>query len=244
MTLRHPEANRAIALEGREVAYLLQRARRSSIGFRVDGAGLSVRAPQAASLPAIEAALQAKAGWIVRKLAEQGAYQQRLESSRIAWAAGAVLPCLGRPLTIVLAAGPATRLADGATDRLVLALPPDAAPAQIRSAAHVWLLRQAREHFTARLDHFAPLLGVQWTRLTLSSARSRWGSARIDGSIRLNWRLMHYAPEIIDYVVAHELAHLRYMDHSPRFWSTVASVVPDYAALRRALREQPAPLWE
>ena len=61
---------------------------------------------------------------------------------------------------------------------------------------------------------------------------------------RLNWRLLHYRPAIIDYVVAHELAHLRAMDHSPRFWGTVATVVPDYPVLRHALREQPAPLWE
>ena len=55
---------------------------------------------------------------------------------------------------------------------------------------------------------------------------------------------MRYPPPIIDYVVAHELAHLRVMDHSPRFWSVVHSVVPDHAQLRRQLREQPAPLWE
>ena len=54
---------------------------------------------------------------------------------------------------------------------------------------------------------------------------------------------MHYRPAVIDYVVAHELAHLRVMDHSPRFWNTVATVVPDYAALRNQLREEPAPLW-
>ena len=77
----------------------------------------------------------------------------------------------------------------------------------------------------------------------MSSANTRWGSAKADGSIRLNWRLLHYRPAIIDYVVAHELAHLRVMDHSPRFWDTVATVVPDYAQLRSRLRDEPAPLW-
>ena len=116
-------------------------------------------------------------------------------------------------------------------------------PQQIRDAVLAWLMRDARRHFTERLDHFAPLLGVQWTSLRLSSAETRWGSAKADGSIRLNWRLLHYRPAVIDYVVAHELAHLRVMDHSPRFWNTVATVVPDYAALRNQLREEPAPLW-
>ena len=105
-------------------------------------------------------------------------------------------------------------------------------------------MRQARAHFTARLDHFAPLLGVRWSRLRLSSAQTRWGSAKADGSIALNWRLLHHAPAVIDYVVAHELAHLRVMDHSPRFWSTLATVVPDHAALRRRLRDESVPRWD
>ena len=78
---------------------------------------------------------------------------------------------------------------------------------------------------------------------SLSSAQGRWGSCTVQRHIRLNWRLLHYRPAIIDYVVAHELAHLRVMDHSPRFWDTVATVVPDYAQLRSHLREEPAPLW-
>ena len=126
---------------------------------------------------------------------------------------------------------------------LQLSLPVGAPAEKIRAAVHVWWLRAARSHFAERLDHFAPLLGVQWRSLRLSSARTRWGSARSDGSIRLNWRLMHYAPEVIDYVVVHELSHLHHMDHSPRFWATVAGVLPDYKALRQQLRDQPAPQW-
>ena len=85
---------------------------------------------------------------------------------------------------------------------------------------------------------------MRWTRLRLSSAQTRWGSARADGSICLNWRLLHYPQAVIDYVVVHELAHLRVMDHSPRFWDTVRSVVPDYADMRRALREDSGPRWD
>ena len=127
---------------------------------------------------------------------------------------------------------------------LLVSLPSHASPEQIKDAVQAWLMRDARRHFTTRLDHFGPLLGVRWASLRLSSANTRWGSAKADGSIRLNWRLLHYRPAIIDYVVAHELAHLRVMDHSPRFWDTVATVVPDYAQLRSHLRDEPAPLWD
>ena len=249
---RHPAASREVLLGDAVVAYALQRARRRSIGFTVGPDGLSVRAPSWVTLAGVDAALRDKAPWILRKLGEQQARRQQEERARIVWGDGAVLPYLGEPLTVVLdpthgfaARGGALEEQGGATGRaLRIALARSAAPAQVRDAVQAWLMRDARRHFTERLHHFAPLLDVRWTRLRLSSANTRWGSARADGSIRLNWRLMHYRPAIIDYVVAHELSHLRVMDHSPRFWDTVATVVPDYAALRRSLREQPAPPWD
>ena len=83
---------------------------------------------------------------------------------------------------------------------------------------------------------------VQAMKLRLSSAGTRWGSASADGSIRLNWRLIHLSMEMIDYVVVHELSHLRHMDHSPRFWDVVASVMPDHAERRAALKRAAVPL--
>lgn len=248
---RHPQANRELLLGDAVVAYALQRARRRSIGFTVGADGLSVRAPSWVTLGAVDSALREKSDWILRKLGEARERQQRMEGGRIIWAHGAVLPYLGEPLKVVLdpshgfaGKGGALVVAAGQGDSLHIGLPHSASPAQIRDAVQAWLMRDARRHFTERLDHFAPLLGVRWASLRLSSANTRWGSAKADGSIRLNWRLLHYRPAIIDYVVAHELAHLRVMDHSPRFWDTVATVVPDYAQLRNRLRDEPAPLWE
>lgn len=250
-SFRHPQASREVVLGHAVVAYALQRARRRSIGFTVGGDGLSVRAPTWVTLAAVDAALREKSAWILRKLGEARERQQRLEHARIRWQDGAVLPYLGAPLRVVLdpgerVAGALRTAGEGAeaARQLHIGLPGVARPEQIRDAVQAWLMRGAREHFTERLEHFAPLLGVRWTRLRLSSAQTRWGSARADGSISLNWRLLHYPPSVIDYVVAHELAHLRVMDHSPRFWDTVRTVVPDYAALRRHLHEEPAPLWD
>ena len=127
--------------------------------------------------------------------------------------------------------------ATAAPTRLVIALPRDADEARIRDAVHGWLQREARRVFAERVAHFATRLGVRVTRLSLSSAATRWGSANANGAVRLHWRLIQHAPATIDYVVAHELAHLREMNHSPRFWSVVRSVVPDYEAARRQLRE-------
>jgi len=126
---------------------------------------------------------------------------------------------------------------------LRIGLPTSASPEQIRDATQAWLMRRAKELFAERLDHFAPRLGVSWKRLSLSSASTRWGTASADGAIRLNWRLIHHKLDVIDYVVAHELSHLKVMDHSPQFWDTVKSVMPDYSERRRVLRDEPLAPW-
>jgi predicted metal-dependent hydrolase len=238
----HPAANREVHLPGAVVAYLFARARRRTIGFVVGPEGLSVRAPRWTPLREVEAALQEKGRWILRKLDETRQRKAQQESDRIVWSDGVVFPFLGQQLKVVLSPG------RGSTERdtdgnLNMALPTHATPVQIRDAVQAWLMRRAQTLFTERLHYFAPQLGVQWNKLRLSNAGTRWGSARSDGSIRLNWRLVHFRPEVIDYVVAHELSHLRVMDHSPRFWDTVRSVVPDYPDLQAQLKQAPVPKW-
>ncbi len=248
----HPRANRELRLGDAMVAYLLQRAKRRTIGFVVGPDGLIVRAPKWTPVGEVEAALREKAQWITRKLGESRERQTRQHEARIAWCDGVVLPLLGEPLRVVLDPGHrfgavGASLQDDVSNPvgrvLRVGLPTGASPEQICDAVQAWLMRHAREHFRQRLDHFAPLLQVQWHKLSLSSAGTRWGSARIDGSIRLNWRLIHFRPAVIDYVVAHELSHLRVMDHSARFWDTVRTVVPDYAELRGQLKDDSIPKW-
>ena len=255
----HPHANRELRLPEATVAYRFERGRRRTIGFVVGADGLVVRAPRWTPIYEVELALQEKAGWITRKLGEARERHARQEGTRIAWCDGATVPYLGRVIAVHLDPGHTftavgaqldSAPADGAgapegesVQRLRLGLPRSATPEQIRDAVQAWLMRQAKAHFTSRLDHFAPLLQVQWKRLGLSNASTRWGSARIDGAIRLNWRLIHCSPAVVDYVVAHELSHLRVMDHSAQFWQTVESVVPDYAHLRNQLKAGDVPQW-
>ena len=169
---RHPQATREVRLGDAVVAYALLRVRRRSIGFTVGADGLAVRAPTWVTLAAVDAALREKSGWILRKLDEARERQQRLEHARIDWRDGVVLPYLGVPLRVVLdpgqsAAGALRETGDGgsAARQLHIGLPGTAQPGQIRDAVQAWLMRSARLHFTERLDHFAPLLQVRWTRL-------------------------------------------------------------------------------
>ena len=250
LQFRHPQAEREIQLGEHCVGYALRRVRRSSIGFVVSAEGLQVNAPRWVSLQNIDSAVQAKAAWIVRKLQEQRDRARRVEAARIEWRDGTSLPFLGETVIIVLDPRVAGAVLDAGAQalpgvpRLVLhvGLPQKAAPEQIRDSVQSWLQRQALRIFTDRCRHFADTLGVRMTRLSLSSAQTRWGSASADGSIRLNWRLVHFGLQVIDYVVAHELAHLREMNHSAAFWDVVRSVVPDYQKLRNTLKDVPVPV--
>jgi predicted metal-dependent hydrolase len=257
----HPRATRRIQLGSTDVAYAFRRGKRRTIGMAIGPDGLEVSAPRWVTLGEVESALHEKADWIARKLVEMQERHQQLGAARIVWRDGVVLPYLGEQLQVVLDSTHALRknsaqfepappadaspaaVPSPALHTLRLGLPLTAEPAQIRDAVQAWLMRQAKALFVERLNHFAPLLGVQWQRVSLSSAATRWGSAGADGAIRLNWRLVHHKVDVIDYVVAHELSHLRVMNHSPLFWETVQSVMPDYAQRRRVLKDEPLPPW-
>jgi len=257
---RHPKAKRVIVLQNTEIAYAFRRAKRRTIGMSVGYDGLTVSAPRWVGWGEIEAALQERAEWIVRKIVEMQERQRFLSKRKLIWENGANFPLLGKEVQIVLDSahafsqtGGVLRRADASTvtnleevgegAKLYLGLPITAHPTQIQDTVQAWLMRQAKNLFAQRLDHFAPQLGVHWTKLSLSSANTRWGSAGSDGSIRLNWRLIHFKMDVVDYVVVHELSHLRVMDHSPRFWDTVKEVVPDFKERRAALSDKSAPLW-
>jgi predicted metal-dependent hydrolase len=246
----HPRATRRIQLGTTDVAYAFRRGKRRTIGMAIGPDGLEVSAPRWVTLGEVESALHEKADWIARKLVEMQERQQQLGAARIVWVDGVVLPYLGEQLQVVLDSSSTLKknsaqfeLATSGTHTLRLGLPLNAEPQQIRDAVQAWLMRQAKALFVERLNHYAPQLGVQWQRVSLSSAATRWGSASANGAIRLNWRLVHHKRDVIDYVVAHELSHLRVMDHSPRFWETVQSVMPDYAQRRRILKDEPLPPW-
>lgn len=251
-TFHHPRANRQATLGHTFVAYELRRGKRRNIGFVVGPEGLTVSAPRWVPMHEVDAAVQSKSSWILSKLESARQRQDRIESARIQWREGAAFPFLGEQVILVLdprRGGTAELNTAGealpGVPRLTLhvGLPQTATAEQIRDTVQAWLMRQAKRLFTERLDHFAPQLSVQWRKLVLSNAGTRWGTAHSDGTIRLNWRLIHFRLPVIDYVVAHELSHLRVMDHSPRFWETVATVVPDYPQLRGALRDEALPPW-
>lgn len=228
-SLAKPDPTHRIVIAGQAVAYQLKRSQRRTIGLSIDHRGLRIGAPLRARQGDIESLIQQHGQWVLDKLA---AWRDRPAPEKLLVAEGTVIFALGAPLTVAIT--PASRARwQFAGNALQLSPSPTVDANQLLERA---LREKARALFAERLAHYAPQLGVAPPPLRLSSARTRWGSCSHHGGIALNWRLIFMPLSIVDYVVAHELAHLREMNHSPRFWSVVEQLCPDWKARRLELR--------
>ena len=229
-----------IVLGAYTVHYALRRSSRRSIGFMIDDEGLRVTAPRRCAQADIDNAIRAKQRWILTKLLERGERRAlRQERAPVEWKDGARLPYLGGEITLRLEEAARSHCQyDAAKRELWIGVVPGLSEWQLKERVKLWFQAEAKRLFKERLDFFAPQLNVAYKAFALSSAGTRWGSCTIEGNIRLNWRLVHYPASLVDYVVVHELAHLREMNHSPRFWATVAEVYPDYDGARLALKKR------
>ena len=209
--------------------------------------GLRVTAPHWVSLRQVDEAVLEKFEWVRRKLQAVQARHQRLALAQSNWRDGGALAYLGCRLLLVCGTssdsaargqawleGDTLQPCDG--DRLWLPLSPEAGTERIRDMAQGWLQRQAKIWFADRLKHFQERVGLAPKDWRLSSAVTRWGACNSDGRITLNWRLIHFSPIVIDYVVAHELAHLKELNHSQAFWNALREIHPDYLQGHLALK--------
>lgn len=229
---------RQILIQDQILEYELRRSKRRSIGFLIADEGLRITAPRWVTLTDIEQAIQEKQQWIITKLREKRELVKKRLQATTRWEDGARLPYLGSHLTLRIShQNRATATYDAEQNTLHISLRPDYHEQQLKDLVQNWLKQEAKRVFNQRMPVFAQRLGVNYHSMSLSSAGTRWGSCTSQGKIRLNWRLIHFSPEIIDYVVAHELSHLREMNHSPQFWATVESIYPDYEHAKRKLRQ-------
>jgi predicted metal-dependent hydrolase len=233
-----PAGKRRLLVNDIPLDYVLVRAKRRSIGFVIDDDGLHIRAPKWVTIAEIESAIREKQRWIFVKLNERRERSARRLQPQMQWRDGGTLPYLGADITLRIANHRSTGIAfDEVTRELTVCLPVDAVEQQLKDRVQGWLQQEAKRIFAERLPAYAEKLGVQYRSFALSSATTQWGSCTAEGKIRLNWRLVHFALPLIDYVIAHELSHLREMNHSPRFWATVQSVFPEFQSARKALRD-------
>jgi hypothetical protein len=199
------------------------------VGLKVDGTGLTVSAPATMPLARIEALVRESEPWIVRKLSEWGTRR----TPKAEWHDGARLPYLGGGLALRLATATRAR-AERSGDELHVTTR-SAGVDEVRRAVVAWYKRSAREYLEERVEALSAAAGIAPPRFLLSAALARWGSCNAKREVRLAWRLVKAPRELIDYVICHELAHLRHMNHSSAFWAEVERQCPDYRARRKRL---------
>jgi predicted metal-dependent hydrolase len=206
----------------------LVRSKRKSLSLIVETDGrLTVRAPLRMKEADIRSFIEAKTEWIQRKQAQA---RQAAPVTR-QYAEGETFPYLGKevPLRLFPDAKPVLSL-NG-----VFELSRSAQP-QAASVFEAWYKKQARAVLAERVELFARKYGFEVEKVRISSARTRWGSCSAKQTLSFTWRLVMAPPEVIDYVVVHELCHLRELNHSKAFWAQVESILPGYKAQRKWLK--------
>jgi predicted metal-dependent hydrolase len=215
------------------------RKRKRTIAFKMErDATLRILAPSSASIGYLTQFLQSRAPWVAEKLADRAQQGPRCDFSD-----GALFTYLGRAHKIEVTVGSDAPSSCVLLPHRLLVHVPDATLShenlrqEVRLEILLWIKRRARVKFKRRLDLWAGLLGVKYKKLIVTDPQQRWGSCSVDNIIRLNWRLMLAPLPILDYVVAHELCHVRHKNHSPRFWGFLARAMPDYKVRRNHLRK-------
>lgn len=224
--------------ENKTFEYKIVRRKRKSVGISVSHEqGVIVTAPNWVTLKQVKELIDKKADWIISRLnlLEKEAAENRPK----VFETGEVLSYLGDNYLISIAPKKGKIQLNGSLIEICFIKGVDPAQDQdrIRDKIKVWYKERAKEVFRERIEKFADELGVKPQKLFIKEQKTRWGSCSSKGNINLNWRLILAPMGIIDYVIVHELAHLRHMNHSKEFWATVESVLPDYGARRRWLKQ-------
>lgn len=217
---------------GVQIEYLLERRQRRTVGLKITADGLIVHAPRLISQLLLESVIKQKADWIQKKLHARS--QNKIPA--LQWQDGEQLLLLGNTVTLAVRHDVRSRAIKHAPGLLELAMPNHNEAPAVASKVLQWYKKQALADFARRLEIFSAKLGVALPKLFISNARTRWGSCNSRKEIRLNWRLLQAPPHLINYVVCHELAHLKEMNHSTKFWAVVASIYPDYKAAEKELK--------
>lgn len=226
-----------IFLADQRVDYQLKRSHRRTIGFSVSEKGLAVTAPHFVSKREVEAALCRKSDWILKKLAK---WAERPAAPELAFVDGETLPWLGAERELrVRRDGVRTRVVatgGGVEVRVDPELSGDLLKSTIRNGLVRFYKREGLRLMAPMTQCHARSLDRDVRKVIVREQKSRWGSCAADGTIRLNWRLMGFPQEVIDYVCAHEAAHLVHANHSRAFWETVEKVCPDWRIQRDYLK--------
>jgi predicted metal-dependent hydrolase len=216
-------------------------ARKKSVGFSVRWPDtLVVSAPRRLDKKTLDEMVDGRRAWAERRLARMSEEYGRLGLPK-QYIGGETFPYQGAqyPLRVIVSGSKTRPKCSLDSDRLIVEIQladEDEQPVLVKKALDKWYRRQAEAVILESVARWAPAIGREPASVKIRNQRARWGSCSRKGSINLNWRLVLLPPKLLDYVVVHELCHLRQPNHSPRFWSLVGQITPDNKHLRKQLR--------
>lgn len=225
------------------IEYEIRRSarRRKSIQVAVDGGGVKVSAPMDVTDDYLRAFVRRRAGWIIRNAAAEA-----LAAPPKRFVSGETLPYLGRNVRMIVAeAGEGERPPPSVRFdhwRFLMTAPAglteEERAERLRKAVTAWYRRRAEVRVRQAVERWGPAFGRDpESKVLIRDQRKRWASCAPDGTLRFNWRVVMLPPALLEYVVVHELAHLKVKNHSPDFWRLVDQALPDAQTRRRQLRE-------
>jgi hypothetical protein len=229
-----------IQLGERTLSYRLRRsARRRTIAIEIDPReGLLVHSPARVDVDGLRRFLLQKADWILATTAKLD--QARARAPVVSWESGSRVPLRGGEVTLRVQPGAARPAVSLDAEGMLVCTPHEdglvPAGERVRALVVGWLREHAAEVVAARVQAYLPRLAVQPRTVRVREQKRRWGSCSAGGALNFNWRLILAPAEVLDYVVVHELCHLKELNHSPRFWAEVAGILPAYREPRAWLR--------
>jgi predicted metal-dependent hydrolase len=228
-------------LDGQIISYTVRRsaaAKHVRLEVRPE-TGLTVVVPKSYDIRQVAHLLEAKKGWILSKLAKYGRLRSPTTEKELK--SGDIIPYLGRGLQVVRQQNHGN--ADSVRlewDRLVVSL--GAREGRLESVLEQWYRMQATRLIRGKADRLSGRLGLTYNRLVIRGQKTRWGSCSHKGNLSFNWKLIMVPEPVIDYVIVHELAHLKEMNHTKRFWELVGKHCPQWREQRKWLRDHGADL--
>jgi predicted metal-dependent hydrolase len=224
---------KTITLLGQNLHYtVLYQKKRKTIKIKfVNPSLIEITAPLGYPLKSVEELLQAKTSWLLKQLDKLAAIANNPVNKELT--DGAKILYLGETKTLKITLGQTNSVVLRA-NTIEAQLSTDAALSKVLLD---WYVKNAETTLAEKTKHWAPIIGVQPRRLTIRDQKTRWGSCSTSGNINFNWRIIMAPETIIDYLVVHELCHLKHPNHSLAFWQLVSQFIPDYKARRHWLRE-------
>ncbi|MHB8074821.1 M48 family metallopeptidase [Desulfosporosinus fructosivorans] len=237
-----------LIIDTTEIFYSIRRSHKAKyVSISIGENGVHVVAPISMNDTEIISLVEKKRHWIINKYDK---YHQRVLQLPVEreFVSGEKHLFKGNsyPLKVIDSKGRFTKvnLTDGQLlVEIKVGLPSDIRREEIRRHLEKWYIREARELILERLEFFSGIIGVKVNNVRLKNQKTRWGSCSQKGNLNFNWKLVMAPIEIVDYVVVHELCHLKQMNHSPRFWLLVENQIRDYKKMRKWLKENGAKLY-